>query len=50
MTLIEGRPGNRDRITKTRDFPQETIQKLENSIKNVKEAMEKQFNKKRQNS
>ena len=42
MTLIEGRPGNRDRITKTGDFPQETIQKLENS-KNINEECKRSY-------
>jgi len=26
---MEGRPNNKDRITKTKDFPQETTEKLE---------------------
>ena len=31
ITFIEGKPNNRDRITKTRNFFQETTQKLRNS-------------------
>ena len=31
ITPIEGKPNNRDRITKTRNFFQETTQKLRNS-------------------
>jgi len=49
---MEERPNNKGKITKTRDFPQETIRKLESSKKvnkMAKEAMKKQFNKKRQN-
>ena len=32
---MEGRPNNKDRITKTKDFPQDTTEKLEKTSSRI---------------
>jgi len=53
MTFLEKEPNDTDRVSKIRRIPYRITKKLEGSYKvneNSKQAMKKQFDKKKQNS